>query len=209
MTFNEKVLQARNLIEEWLHTQPNGAVALSFGKDSMVLLHLAMEVDPSIPVFAVLGNTEFDETLEFRDRILLAWRPEYTEYLFENGDDPAECCRSVKVDKFKKAVSGLDMWFSGIRRDEGWTRTDFQLVEELDGLIKVNPILNFTEKDVWRYTALYGIPVNPVYLKGYRSLSCVNCSVPEQSEEESERAGRWQGTEHEGGECGIHTRSLR
>lgn len=113
----------------------------------MVFLHLAMEVDPSIPVFAVLGNTEFDETLEFRDRILRAWRPEYTEYLFENGDDPAECCRSVKVDKFKKAVSGLDMWFSGIRRDEGWTRTDFQLVEELDGLIKVNPILNLGHQD--------------------------------------------------------------
>ena len=210
-TFIDKVERAKVLIGENTQRYPNCAVAISFGKDSIVLLDLVMKVDPSVPVFAVLADTEFQETLEFRDQVLAYYTLDYLEYNFVN--DPSkglgDCCRSMKVEAFKNAVKDLDCWFSGIRRDEGITRADFQPVEEREGLVKVNPILDFTEKDVWRYTALYGLPVNSLYTMGYRSLSCRLCSAKEDDESESEREGRWKGTEHWGGECGIHTQPLK
>ncbi len=211
MTFQEKIENAKEIIREYTSRYPKHAVALSFGKDSVVLVHLMRELNPNVPVFAVLSDTEFPETLELRDRILKEWNLNYKEYVFKN--DPTkgreDCCRPPKVEKFKEAVKDLDCWFSGIRRDEGFTRVDFKTIEERDGLLKVNPILDFSEKDIWRYTAIHSLPVNPLYGKGYRSLSCRNCSAMEQDEYETERAGRWKGTSYEGGECGIHTQSLR
>ena len=211
MTFLKKVQNAKDLIKEYTSRFPKHAVALSFGKDSMALVHLMKEAEPNISVFAVLSDTEFPETLALRDKVVKDWNLNYKEYMFPN--DPAkgreECCRTVKVEKFKEAVKDLDCWFSGIRRDEGFTRTDFQYIEDRDGLLKVNPILDFTEKDVWRYTAINNIPANPLYGMGYRSLSCKHCSAMEENENETERAGRWANTKFAGGECGIHTQSLR
>ncbi len=211
MTFLEKIQKAESLIKNSIEKHPNCCVAISFGKDSMVLLDLIRRVKKDIPVFAVLADTEFDETLQLRDRVLKDWELNYKEYNFVN--DPSkgveDCCRTPKVEKFKEALKSYEMWFSGIRRDEGITRADFQEIEEKEGLIKVNPILCFTERDIWRYTALYNIPVNPLYKEGYRSLSCKLCSAKEIDENETERSGRWKGASCQGGECGIHTKSLR
>jgi len=113
------------------------------------------------------------------------------------------------VEMTKKAVKDYNVWFAGLRRDEGRTRTNYDYVEEKNGLIKVNPILDFTEKDIWKYLAINRIPPNPLYREGYRSLGCAPCSKVEQDENETERAGRWQGTSKCGGECGIHTQPLK
>lgn len=211
MTFVEKNKKALELIEEFISKYPKIGVALSYGKDSMVLLDLIRMIDPDIYVFAVSSDTEFPETLALRDTVLNKWKLNYKEFTFHNDASKGieECCRAQKVKTFKKAVKDIDCWFSGIRKDEGFTRTNFDYVEERDGLIKVNPILDFTEKDIWRYTAIHGLPVNKLYGKGYRSLSCSRCSAVELDETENERAGRWVGTKCEGGECGIHTQSLR
>lgn len=210
-TFLKKIQNAKDIIKEYVEKYPKSAISLSFGKDSMVLTHLAKQIKPDILTFAVLSDTEFPETLALRDRVVKEWNLNYKEYTFQN--DPAkgreDCCKTPKVATFKEAVKNLDCWFSGIRRDEGFTRTDLEYVEEKDGLVKVNPILDFTEKDVWHYYAAFSLPVNPLYGTGYRSLSCKNCSAMEEDENDAERAGRWKGTKFEGGECGIHTQSLR
>ena len=210
-TFIKKIQNAKDIIAEYVKKYPKSAVSLSFGKDSMVLVHLTRQIKPDILTFAVLSDTEFPETLALRDRVVKEWDLHYKEYTFQN--DPSkgreDCCKTPKVATFKEAVKNLDLWFSGIRRDEGFTRTDFEYVEEKDGLIKVNPILDFTEKDIWHYCAAFNLPVNPLYGTGYRSLSCKNCSAMEEDEADPERAGRWKGTKFEGGECGIHTQSLR
>jgi phosphoadenosine phosphosulfate reductase len=102
----------------------------------------------------------------------------------------------------------VQCWVTGLRCTEGRTRSDYQEVEERDrGLIKLNPILLWREREVWQYLALYAVPVNPLYREGYRSLGCAPCTRI--SSGEDERAGRWIGTSKCGGECGIHTRPLR
>lgn len=211
VTFEKKIRNAEMLIEKYWSKYPRCAVATSFGKDSMVLMDIARDVVPDIHFFSVMSDTEFPQTLLLRDEVLKKWNIEYEQYDYVNDKpiNPADCCRSKKVEKFKEAVRGLDCWFSGIRNDEGASRGDFKEVEERDGLIKVNPILTFTEKDIWRYLAVYRVPTNTLYGDGYRSLSCLYCSEKEKDENESERAGRWKGTEFEGLECGIHTQSLK
>ena len=122
--------------------------------------------------------------------------------------NPDECCRILKVEPTKEAVKDLDAWITGLRNTEGQIREDYREVEVKGGLIKINPILQFTELDIWRYLAMNSIKVNPLYKKGYRSLGCEPCSIIV-SDNEPERAGRWQGTSKCGGECGIHTRILK
>lgn len=209
MNLNQKAHRAKTLIKKYADANRNRfAISFSGGKDSALVVHLAREAlkgEHLAKTFAVLADTEFPETVDYIHK----YSPLTAFYYYENTGDPDDCCRTPKVEKFKEAVKDLDCWFSGIRVDEGITRADFKEVEEIDGLVKVNPILHFTEKDVWRYIAIHGIPVNQKYKEGYRSLSCANCSVKETSSDEPERAGRWKGTKHEGKECGIHTKSLR
>lgn len=208
MNFLQKVENARQLIKESIQKYHKITLGSSFGKDSMVLLHLALSVKPDIPVFALLSNTEFPETYEFIKETVILYHLNYTEYSYEQQEG-GKCCGTPKVEMAKVALKKYDAWLSGVRRTEGITRVNFQPIEEKDGLIKINPILDFTEVDIWRYLALHKISINPMYGKGYRSLSCSLCSSPEEDESETERAGRWKGTPDACGECGIHTRSLR
>jgi phosphoadenosine phosphosulfate reductase len=210
VTLQAKISLAKELFLTNLEKYPNSAIACSFGKDSLVLLDIARQIVPDIKVFSVLADTEFPETVLFKDELISKWNLNYQEYLFEQKHLPIDaCCQTKKIEKFKEAVSDLDLWYSAIRKDEGGTRKNFSYIEEKGGLIKVNPILDFTERDVWRYLAIFQVPINPLYRLGYRSLGCARCSFVEESESENERDGRWKGTKNVGGECGIHTKSLR
>ena len=208
MIYLEKVQAARQLIEQAIRQYPKIALGCSFGKDSMVTLHVALSVQPSIPVFAILADTEFPETYDFAKKISMMYGLNYAEHIFQQ-ELGGKCCGTPKVEKTKEALRPYDAWISGVRKTEGITRSDFEPVEEKNGLVKINPILEFTELDVWRYLALNEVPVNPIYARGYRSLGCKLCSFPEEDENETERAGRWKGTADACGECGIHTQPLR
>ena len=124
--------------------------------------------------------------------------------------DPDKCCDLLKVIPTKQAIEEMKVrcWVTGLRCTEGRTRTDYKEVEERDkGLIKLNPILIWKEREIWQYLALNNVKVNPLYNEGYRSLCCEPCSNI--SNDENERAGRWIGTSKCGGECGIHTKPLK
>ncbi len=214
MGYLEKVAYAQSLIKRYSDKYPAKlAVGCSFGKDSMVTLHLALDINPKLPVFSVLADTEFDETYKFIIEVVKDWELDYTEYGFQQEDGFRDnltlCCGRPKVEKTKEALKRFNAWISGVRKTEGITRADFQYVEEKDGLVKINPILEFTELDIWRYTALNRLPINPKYAEGYRSLGCKFCSSPEEDGNETERDGRWRSSSKARGECGIHTRSLR
>ncbi|MBS3090143.1 phosphoadenylyl-sulfate reductase [Candidatus Pacearchaeota archaeon] len=244
-TLNEKVEHAKLIIKDAASKYKRIAVACSFGKDSMVAVHLSRSIEPKLPIFSVMTIYKPSETLEYlieinremnldatvyivadeipeifkENKINTVLLPahdfhKYFDYVKEKTGkslyetNPDECCRLLKVEPTKEAVKDLDAWITGLRKTEGQTREDYQEVEVKGGLVKINPILQFTELDIWRYLAMNNIKVNPLYKKGYRSLGCEPCSiiVPDN---EPERAGRWQGTSKCGGECGIHTRILK
>jgi phosphoadenosine phosphosulfate reductase len=191
-------------------------VANSLGKDSLAVWHLAKRVSPDIPGFIVTTRYKPPETVQFmKEQVALF--PEMK--VFRNDDpqpealylsDPDQCCYNLKVLPTRQAIADMqvDCWVTGLRCTEGRTRTNFQEIEERDeGLIKLNPILLWHEREVWQYLAINQVTVNPLYAQGYRSLGCAPCTRI--STGPDERAGRWVGTSKCGGECGIHTRPLR
>ncbi|MBA7490853.1 Phosphoadenosine phosphosulfate reductase [subsurface metagenome] len=210
-----KVTHSLSLIRKALRDHERVAVACSFGKDSIVTLHLARRVNSEIPVFAVMTPFKPKETIQFMEQVRKIWKLNLTVYQANveltselkelHKKDPDKCCSIFKVAPCRRAVKNLDAWISGLRKDEGRTRTNYQEVE-FRGLAKINPILSWTEADLWRYTATHNLPVHPFYKLGYRSLGCACCSEPNTTEE---RGGRWKGTSKCGGECGIHTRDLK
>ena len=102
-------------------------------------------------------------------------------------ENPDECCEILKVKPTREAVKDLDAWICGLRATEGRTRIDYKEVEIKNGLVKINPILIWTELDVWRYFAFYSIPVHPWYKEGYRSLGCEPCTeIVDENDDESD-----------------------
>ncbi|MFQ6049519.1 MAG: phosphoadenylyl-sulfate reductase [Candidatus Paceibacterales bacterium] len=140
------------------------------------------------------------------DKALADCQKEHGKMLYEVNPD--FCCQLLKVNPTKEAVKNLEAWISGLRKDEGYTRHQYKEVEAKGNLVKINPILEWSELDIWRYLAINQIPVNPLYDRGYRSLGCAPCSEII-SDDQPERAGRWENTSKCGGECGIHTLKLK
>jgi phosphoadenosine phosphosulfate reductase len=217
LNFKEKVERSKELIKEAYKQYGDSlVVANSLGKDSVAVWDLAKRVNPKIRGFVVTTRFKPKETIQFMDKVTARY-PEIKVYkndspipekLYET--DPDRCCDILKVEPVKRAVEemGVKCWVTGLRCTEGRTRTDYKEVEERDkGLIKLNPILIWKEREVWQYLALYEVPVNPLYMEGYRSLGCAPCTRI--TSEDNERAGRWIGTSKCGGECGIHTRPLK
>ena len=215
--FAQKVERSLDLINDsYQKFGDKMVVANSLGKDSVVVWHLAKRVSANIPGFIITTRYKPAETVNFMHQQV----GQYPELkVFKNdsqqpealyASDPDLCCYNLKVLPTRQAVEDMDVecWVTGLRCTEGRTRTDFQEIEERDeGLLKLNPILIWHEREVWQYIALHQVAVNPLYTEGYRSLGCAPCTRI--SSGPDERAGRWVGTSKCGGECGIHTRPLK
>jgi phosphoadenosine phosphosulfate reductase len=217
LTFSQKVERSLLLIENAYHEFGNAlVVANSLGKDSVAVWHLAKQVSPAIRGFIVTTRFKPKETKEFMAEQVRAY-PELRVYRNDeeiledlHKTNPDRCCDLLKVKPTRWAIEemGVRCWVTGLRCTEGRTRTDYQELEERDqGLVKLNPILLWKEREVWQYLALNNVKVNPLYAKGYRSLGCEPCTRI--TTDANERAGRWVGTGKCGGECGIHTRPLK
>lgn len=217
LNFKQKVDRSLALIKEAYEKYGDSlVVANSLGKDSVCVWDLAKKVNPKIRGFIVTTRYKPKETVQFM-REMVARYPELKVYRNDEEipdklylTNPDKCCYILKVLPTRWAIEEMEVecWITGLRCTEGRTRTDFQEVEERDkGLIKLNPILIWKEREVWQYLAIHGVRVNPLYAQGYRSLGCAPCTKI--TNEEDERAGRWIGTSKCGGECGIHTRPLK
>jgi len=217
LNFAEKVERSLGLIEQAYKEFGDGlVVANSLGKDSCAVWHLAKRVSPDIRGFIVTTRYKPPETVQFMTEQVAKYPElkvfrndaEIPEDLYRT--DPDRCCEVLKIEPTRRAIKEMNVtcWVTGLRCTEGRTRTDFKEIEERDpGLIKLNPILIWHEREVWQYLALNKVDVNPLYGKGYRSLGCLPCTKIALAEDE--RAGRWIGTSKCGGECGIHTRPLK
>jgi phosphoadenosine phosphosulfate reductase len=182
-----------------------------------LLVALAADARPGVPILFLDTGYHFAETLGTRDAVesvydihLLNITPEHTveEQDEMKGKDlfarePNECCRLRKVVPLRKALSGYAAWVTGLRRVEAPTRANAPVIsyDESFGLVKVNPIVAWTEQEVHNHIEKNGVLVNPLVDEGYPSIGCAPCTV-KPAEGEDPRSGRWQGRNKT--ECGLH-----
>ena len=195
-------------------------LACSFGGTSgMVLMDMVQRLHPSAEVFYLDTDFLFTETIDtmqasrkfwpasnikaYRSDVTLDQQArEHGEALWER--DPDLCCEIRKVEPNRRALQGKLAWVAGLRRDQSPDRADTPAVQwdEKFGLVKLNPLINWSEKQVWAYIVQHRLPYNPLHDRGYPSIGCTNCTRAVQPGEDP-RAGRWSGQDKT--ECGLHT----
>lgn len=192
-------------------------MATAFGAEGCCLIHMLADIDPSIRIFNLDTGYQFAETLELRQRIHERYgieveliQPETTvaEYEAEHGGPlyhlrPDQCCHDRKLQPLRRAVAGYDAWISAIRRDQTAHRAVAGVVQwdAKFQLVKVNPLLSWTRKDVWDFIVRHQVPYNPLHDRGYPSIGCWPCTAAVAAGDD-ERAGRWSGSGKS--ECGLH-----
>ena len=195
-----------------------GRIALvsSFGADSAVLLHLVASIDKATPVIFVDTGHLFAETLSYRDRLVerlgltnvSTYRPtaadleEKDPEAFLWASDPDACCHIRKVLPLSRALDGYDAWISGRKRFQAATRESLPIFQAEGGRTKVNPLADWSAKDILGYMDANNLPRHAMVAKNYLSIGCIPCTSPVRPGEDA-RAGRWRGKAKV--ECGIHT----
>tara|TARA_Y100000590_G_scaffold43130_2_gene45924 strand:+ start:7861 stop:8619 length:759 start_codon:yes stop_codon:yes gene_type:complete len=194
-------------------------LACSFGGVSgMALLDMTMKIDKQVPVFYVDTDFLFPETYALRDKAAKYYDFEPTGFKTsitpedqarEHGyalwtRDPDLCCEIRKVEPNGRALADKTAWIAGLRRDQGDTRKDVNIVEwdEKFDMIKINPLATWSEAQVWGYILKNSVAYNPLHDVGYPSIGCTNCTRAVKPGEDP-RAGRWSDFEDKE-ECGIH-----
>lgn len=201
-------------------------LACSFSVEDVVIIDMIVELGLPIGVFALDTGRLHEETYEVADalaeryRIGIEWffpRQESVEKLLrekgafsfrESLENRHECCHIRKVDPLGRALKGLAGWVTGLRREQSVTRTGLAPIE-IDGtnggILKINPLLEWTEAQVWEYAEKRRVPVNRLHRQGYPSIGCAPCTRPV-APGEHPRAGRWWWENPEHKECGLHRR---
>ncbi len=199
-------------------------LASSFGMEDMVLIDMLAQLDDTVTVLTLDTGRLHEETYETMERVrskygicIQTFFPvrEDVERLVrdkgyfsfrENVDDRKECCTIRKLEPLKRALSGLDAWVTGLRREQSVTRTDVPKVAEdpdRTSLIKINPLADWTLAQVEEYIQKNNVPINPLHRKNYPSIGCAPCTRPIEPGEDV-RAGRWWWENPEHKECGLH-----
>lgn len=191
--------------------------ACSFGAEDVVIVDMLQTISPSTDIFYLDTDFHFQETYETRDRMVERYginfvkvAPKLTpeEQAAAHGEslwtvDPNACCNIRKVEPLTRILSQYDSWITGIRRDQAPTRANAKKIEYdyKFGLMKFNPIADWTSEDVWQYIRDNDIIYNPLHDRHYPSIGCEQCTRQVMPGEDP-RAGRWAGSEKT--ECGLH-----
>lgn len=193
-----------------------------FGSSGMFLIHRIYQLGLPITVFFLDTHLLFEETYALKEQIeqrydmqitrvtpdisLEKQTAEYGEELWNK--DPDQCCYLRKVKPLRNYLSDKAAWITGVRRTQAKTRQQTKVIERdpENGVIKINPLANWSSDQVWDYIHINELPYNPLHDQGYPSIGCIPCTQPVGSKED-ERAGRWQGAAKT--ECGIHVSSQK
>ena len=199
-------------LREAVERHGESAVLLcSFQKEESVLIDELLRVSDGRPdalrIVTIDTGVLFEETLQ-------TWRrfEEHYGVKIEVEDarspdgpwtGPEHCCSTAKVAALEHALRGADAWVTGIRREQGPTRAETELIEldEARGIWKYNPLAYWTDRDLWQRIHERDLPYHPLHDQGYESIGCAPCTLPG-----SGREGRWAGTEKT--ECGLHVESV-
>ncbi len=192
----------------WAIETFGASVALAASFEDIVLIDLATRVAPGIEVVFLDTEAHFPETLSFVEEVraryglnLTVTKPGPDAAAFPCGTE--QCCQFRKVAPLRRALAGKRAWLTSLKRSDGPTRADSPIVswDASFGLVKVNPLVTWTDDDIASYLADHGLPVHPLVPKGYRSIGCAPTTRPV-AEGEDPRAGRWAGLDKS--ECGLH-----
>ncbi len=199
------------------------ALASSLGAEDQALTNMVLSINPAARIF-ILDTGRFhqetydliDETMKrygIRYEILFPERSDVEEMesasgpnlFYENTENRKRCCHVRKVKPLKRILSTLDVWITGLRKEQAVMRGAIEKIEwdEANGLIKLNPLAEWSEKDLWEYIKKNDIPYNKLHDHGYPSIGCAPCTraiTPGQDV----RAGRWWWETPEQKECGLH-----
>jgi len=203
----------------------NVALACSFGAEDMVILDIIAQAGIGIRAFILDTGRLNEETYALWDKSRARYGIEFQAFSpapadvealeRANGPNPFynslemrhACCGARKVKPLNRALSGLEAWVCGLRKGQSVTRADIGRVE-IDkahgGIYKLNPIVDWTERQVWDYIRKFDVPYNELHDKNYPSIGCAPCTRAVKPGEDV-RAGRWWWEDPEGKECGLHS----
>ena len=193
------------------------AISSAFGAEGMVLIDMASRVRSNFRLFTIDTEFLFPETYALMDRLEQKYgieiekvysvlSPEEQERTHGSAlwsRDPDLCCGLRKVEPLRRKLGELSAWITSIRRDQTTVRSSARRVEwdAKFGLVKINPIVDWTSKQVWRYVHDHDVPYNELHDRDYPSIGCTHCTRAVRPGEDP-RAGRWSGFAKT--ECGLH-----
>lgn len=197
----------------------------SLSYEDQVLTHLICQIDKTAKIFTLDTGRFFPETYTLIDKTnlrydikLQVYFPDYQNVqkmvnehginlFYDSIENRHLCCQIRKIEPLKRALHGLKVWITGLRRSQSVTRKDMQLVEydADDNIIKLNPLINWSEEDVIRFVKANNVPYNKLHDKGFPSIGCQPCTRAVEPGEDI-RSGRWWWENPEHRECGLHKR---
>jgi phosphoadenosine phosphosulfate reductase len=212
-------------ILRWAQNRYAGRIAFasSLGLEDQVIVDALVRHDIDIPVFTLDTGRLFPQAYDLlaktearygiRIKVLFPEARAVESMVAKHGvnlflasvEKRRECCRVRKVEPLNRALSGLSAWVTGLRREQADSRSGMDLVEwdEKRGLVKINPLADWSETDVRRYVKEYDVPYNLLHDRGYPSIGCACCTRAVEPGEDI-RAGRWWWEREGKKECGLH-----
>ena len=222
---NEKLLDSstKEIISYFVENFNNVALSSSLGVEDQVLTDLLLNKDKNANIFTLDTGRLHPETYDVMDATNLKYQIKINVFFpqnqmveelyqtqginghYESIDNRKRCCNIRKIEPLKRALENVDIWITGLRASQSITRIDMPLVEydALFDVIKVNPLIKWSETDVWDYIKENRVPYNKLHNKGFPSIGCAPCTRAIK-EGEDVRAGRWWWENPEHKECGLH-----
>lgn len=212
---------------EYFLREYKGKIALSssLGLEDQVLTDMVCKIDKETRIFTLDTGRIFPETYSLISRTnskygikMEVFFPDHTKVeemvnahginlFYDSVEKRKMCCNVRKLEPLSRAFAGLEVWICGLRRAQSVTRTNMKVVEwdEMNKMIKINPLIDWSEEDCWEYIEKNGVPYNVLHKEGFPSIGCQPCTRAIR-EGENIRAGRWWWESPEQKECGLHRR---
>ena len=195
----------------------------SFGIEDQVITHLLGTINSDVSVFTLETGRLFPETYYVWNRTLERYKLPIKAYFplaedvqalvtekgpssfYESVENRKECCFVRKIEPLKRAIKGYDVWITGIRADQSANREDMDFIEwdDLNKIVKIHPLFQWSLADVEQFLKEYNVPYNPLHDKGFPSIGCQPCTRAIQPGDDF-RAGRWWWEDKSKKECGLH-----
>jgi len=222
-TLNRKTSELERLLVRVALEHAPAALASSLSAEDMVITDVVLRHKLGIEIVTLDTQRLHADTLNVIAAVrarygydVRVFRPDpesVSDYVANFGRDAfyesqelrKGCCHIRKVEPLNRALQGKDAWITGQRREQAVTRADLKL-QEFDaarGIVKFNPLADWSEDEVWQYIRAFEVPYNALHDQGYRSIGCAPCTRPTVAGEDA-RAGRWWWEIREARECGLH-----